>query len=107
ELQMVTIDDVTRQETVTPAEVKRLFELCFKASEMPIIVIDEFDRIRDAPTRMSVANTIKLLSNRGANVTLIFVGVAEDVTQLIDDYSSVERAIAQVFMPRMSIPDME
>jgi len=107
DLNMVVIQDMLETDVITPSDVKRLFELCFSKSEMPIIVIDEFDRVKDEATRMSVASTIKLLSNRGANVTLFLIGVAEDVTQLISDYASVERAIAQVFMPRMSMNEME
>ena len=66
------------------------------------IVIDEVDRIRDKRTPTLLADTIKNLSDHSVNTTLIMVGVADSVDQLISQHESVERSLRQVRMPRMS-----
>jgi Cdc6-like AAA superfamily ATPase len=70
-----------------------------------IIIIDEMDRIKsDAYFTAFMADTIKTLSDHSANVTLILVGVANSVEELIAEHLSIERALIQIQMPRMS-PD--
>jgi Cdc6-like AAA superfamily ATPase len=70
-----------------------------------IIIIDEMDRIRtDAYFTAFMADTIKTLSDHSANVTLILVGVANSVEELMAEHLSIERALIQIQMPRMS-PD--
>jgi Cdc6-like AAA superfamily ATPase len=71
-------------------------------SNPSILVIDEFDQIRDAATKKALADTIKTLSDNSANTTLIVVGVADSIDELIADHASVDRAIVQVRIPRMS-----
>jgi ATPase subunit of ABC transporter with duplicated ATPase domains len=48
------------------------------------------------------ADTIKTLSDRVAPATVVIVGVADDVGELIREHGSVERALVQIRMPRMS-----
>lgn len=71
-----------------------------------IIVIDEFDQITDEATIRDFASTIKSLSDYLVETTLILVGVADTVDDLIEDYASVERALVQVRMPRMSTDEL-
>jgi Cdc6-like AAA superfamily ATPase len=67
-----------------------------------IVIIDELNRISDQNTKTMLADTIKTLSDNAINTTLILVGVAESVTQLIGEHHSIERALVQVAMNRMS-----
>ncbi len=67
-----------------------------------IITIDEFDRIEDQDVRVKMADTIKTLSDNAVRTTLILVGVAASVDDLIGEHQSIERAIKQVPVPRMS-----
>lgn len=67
-----------------------------------VVVIDEFDRLEDERTRRQFADTIKLLSDRGVNVTLVLVGVGDDVTDLVREHSSIGRHLSQIPMPRMT-----
>jgi Cdc6-like AAA superfamily ATPase len=70
-----------------------------------IIIVDEMDRLKtDAYFTAFMADTIKTLSDHSANVTLILVGVANSVEELIAEHLSIERALIQIQMPRMS-PD--
>lgn len=67
-----------------------------------IIVVDEFDQVKDNDLVQEFANTIKGLSDYLIGTTLILVGVADTVDDLISDYASIERALIQVRMPPMS-----
>lgn len=67
-----------------------------------VVLIDEFDRLPAGIDTRLFADTIKVLSDYAAPVTVILVGVADSVDQLIAGHQSVERALVQVPMPRMS-----
>jgi Cdc6-like AAA superfamily ATPase len=67
-----------------------------------VVVLDEFERLqRDQPKRL-VADTIKGLSDIGCGASIILVGVARDVAELVGEHPSVERNLRQIRMPRMS-----
>lgn len=71
-----------------------------------IIIIDEFDRLPEEPRR-AFADTIKSLSDHAVPVTLVLVGVADSVQELISEHQSVERALVQIQMPRMSSSEIK
>ncbi|MDQ3585495.1 MAG: ATP-binding protein [Acidobacteriota bacterium] len=86
-------------EEPTPDDIRYIL------SQIPgtvIIILDEVDRIKDRETITLLADTIKNLSDHSVNVTLILVGVADAVDDLISEHRSIERALIQVPMPRMS-----
>ncbi|GAB5442078.1 MAG: hypothetical protein Fues2KO_24270 [Fuerstiella sp.] len=72
-----------------------------------VVVIDEIDTIRDDQTRAQLADTIKLLSDRNVSATIVLIGVADDVNNLISNHMSVERCLRQVHLPRMSRDELE
>ena len=74
----------------------------FKESEIPIVVIDEFNEIDDEDTSILTANIIKALSDMGTNVTMVIVGVADNITDLFERHRSIERCTEQIMMPRMN-----
>lgn len=67
-----------------------------------MIILDEIDRIPDRDTTRLLADTIKTLSDHSVDATLVLVGVADSVDQLVEQHQSVERALRQVRLPRMS-----
>jgi hypothetical protein len=88
---------------VTPHAVQRALGAI--GEQQPIAVIfDEFDRLgaAEGKDRAIFADTIKTLSDRVAPATIVIVGVADDVGELIREHASVERALVQIRMPRMS-----
>lgn len=89
-------------EVVTPDDVRHLFGRIGKA----VIVIDELDRLTDRSATSLLADTIKTLSDHAVDATLLLVGVADSVETLIAEHQSVERALVQVRMPRMSPPEL-
>ena len=72
-----------------------------------IIIIDEFDRIHHQSVRKEMADTVKMLSDHQTRATLLLVGVADAVTDLISEHQSIERALLQIHMPRMEQDELE
>lgn len=89
-------------EKVTPDDIRHLFSRIGKT----LIVIDELDRIENVETTTLLADTIKTLSDHAVDTTLLLVGVADSVDSLIAEHESVERALVQIRMPRMSRPEL-
>jgi type II secretory pathway predicted ATPase ExeA len=67
-----------------------------------LFIIDEVDRIKDPTTTTLLADTIKTLSDHATDATLVLVGVAESVDALLAEHESIQRALIQVHMPRMT-----
>ena len=86
---------------VTPYDVMRALEALAGERSLAIFV-DEFDRVVDPDDRALFAETIKTLSDRVVSATIVLVGVADDVNELIREHRSIERALVQIRMPRMS-----
>ena len=88
---------------VTPHAVAKALQAVGHESGLAVVV-DEFDRLQGtgAKARALFADTIKTLSDRVAPATIVIVGVADDVSELIREHRSVERALVQVRMPRMT-----
>src|SRR5262249_1914662 len=95
----------TYTDTLTPDDVVTEFSH-FTANDIPIVVFDEFNEITNPETPKLVANTIKALSDEGTNVTIIVVGVADNVTELIENHESIQRCTEQIPMPRMTSDEM-
>lgn len=86
---------------ITPDDVFRELNN-FNQNDVPIIVVDEFNEVADEATSLLMANTIKALSDGGANATIIIVGVADDVNELMAGHDSISRCCEEVLMPRMN-----
>ena len=71
-----------------------------------ILIVDEFDRIEDPDIDAAFADTIKTLSDFTLDTTLILVGVADDVDDLITEHESVDRCLVQIHLPRMSFDEL-
>lgn len=74
-----------------------------------VIVIDEFDRVipaRATETHRLMADTIKLFSDTDMDSTVVIVGVADSLADLIAGHESVTRNIAPVQMPPMQLTEL-
>lgn len=91
----------TMNNKILPDDVRRELDGLFTPNHIPIIIIDEYDKIIDQETNFLMANTIKSLSDYGVNVTVIIVGVADNIIDLIGEHESLQRCLEQVLMPRM------
>ena len=89
---------------LTPDEVQREIGRFFKPYDIPIFIFDEFNDLIDKSASSQMAHLIKTLSDDGTNGTIILVGVAADISDIISNMKSVQRCLRQVLMPRM-LPD--
>ena len=71
-----------------------------------ILIVDEFDRIQDPDIDVLFADTVKTLSDFSLDTTLIFVGVADDVDDLISEHESINRSLVQIHLPRMTVDEL-
>lgn len=88
-------------ENLTPDDVRRVLEQLSGRSTL-LVIIDEFDRLVDRKVTVLMADTIKALSDYGVRASVLLIGVADSVDDLIEGHQSIERALVQIPMPRMS-----
>ena len=67
-----------------------------------VFIFDEFDRSRDKSLSRLFADTMKAISDYTVNFTIILIGVADTVDDLIKEHASIDRQLIQIRMPRMS-----
>jgi Cdc6-like AAA superfamily ATPase len=93
-------------EDVHPDDVRRA--LVTLSRMKPVLVfLDEFDRVEDPAERAKFADTLKTLSDQDVQATVVLVGVADNVDELVAEHRSVERALVQIPMPRMSADELQ
>lgn len=88
-------------DATTPDGVRRALQDLSTTASL-IVIFDEFDRIRNTDVITTMADTIKALSDNCVDATILIIGVADSVNDLIREHQSVERALVQIPMPRMS-----
>ncbi len=93
-------------ENANPDSVRRALSTLSNVAMATIFIIDEFDRLPEKH-RKAFADTVKSLSDHAVPVTLVLVGVADSVDELISEHQSVERALVQIQMPRMSAAEIK
>ena len=84
----------------TPNDVRRVLSRLSRDA-LPILIVDEFDRL-PYTTKSVFADLVKRLSDHAVPATVVLVGVADSVDELITEHESVERALVQIRLPRMS-----
>ena len=92
-------------DTLTPDDVRRILAQ-LSAGIVLIPIFDEFDRISSSNTSTLMADTIKSLSDHAVPTTVMIIGVAESINELINEHRSIERSLVQIPMPRMSYPEV-
>jgi len=90
---------------VSPDIVRREFE------KIPphlgaIMIVDEFDLMRAPEARELTANLLKSLHDHAINVTVLLIGVAEDVEGLLINHQSLRRVLCLVELERMNTIDL-
>ncbi len=69
-------------------------------------VVDEFDRVEDPATRTRIADAIKQLSDRDADLLLLIVGVSDNLDQILGQHPSIQRNVVGVHLPLFSDEDV-
>jgi Cdc6-like AAA superfamily ATPase len=85
---------------LSPDDVRIELQKC-KPNSIPILIIDEFDKLENAYAVSLTANVIKSLADYSARCTIIIVGVAENLSDLIKEHASIKRCVLQIPLPRM------
>jgi len=93
------LDAVLEKELISPDDIRFLLSRLDGSS---IIIFDEFDKLPDPQSRVLFADTIKNLADHAVSTTIMLVGVADTVEELISEHKSIERSLSQVRMPRMA-----
>jgi len=71
-----------------------------------LFVFDEFDNILKNTVRSQFADLIKTLSDNCENITIVIIGISENVQNLIGNHPSLERCMKQIKMPRMNSEEL-
>jgi Cdc6-like AAA superfamily ATPase len=72
---------------LSPDEVRRVLAHLAKGVTL-VVVFDEFDRIQNDVVIVTMADTIKMLSDYSVPATLLLIGVADSVDELIKQHQS-------------------
>lgn len=91
--------EVGEFEKFTPEAVRRRLQ---ELQPPALIVLDELDRLEDDDALTALADTIKTLSDHTVPSTLVLVGVARSIGELVGEHASIVRALVQIEMPRMT-----
>ncbi len=83
-----------------PNDVRRVLSR-LSTDALPILIVDEFDQLPHT-TKSVFADLVKMLSDHAVPATVVLVGAADSVDELIAEHESVERALVQIQLPRMS-----
>jgi hypothetical protein len=90
---------------VAPHDVKRGLRSLAQQRRI-VLFVDEFDRLGSEQARALFADTIKALSDDMIGATIVLIGVADDLAQLVKEHQSIERALVQIHMPRMTAAEL-
>lgn len=72
-----------------------------------ILVIDEYDRVTSEETKNKLAELIKNMSDASVAVTLLLIGVAKDVDDLLGKHPSLQRTLVTIPLPLMTPDEIE
>jgi hypothetical protein len=71
-----------------------------------VLLLDEFDRIRDAATKQELASLMKLLSDMRLPIRLFIIGIAGDVEDLMVGHPSLRRHLEAIQLGSISRSDL-
>jgi hypothetical protein len=91
----------TIDKNVSPDDIRRILG-SLSRNRIIGIVFDEFDRLPPGKMSTLLADTIKAMSDHSVQSTIVIVGVADSVGDLLREHGSIGRALVEIPMPRMS-----
>lgn len=101
----VPVGEQLHGKELTAHEVRKALQTML-GKATPVVVVDEFDRLPGA-AKSSFADLTKMLSDFAVQATLVLVGLGDSVDEVIAEHRSVERALAQIRLPRMSEAEID
>lgn len=71
-----------------------------------VCLIDEFDRVQDSRTRTQIADAVKQVSDRDVPLSLLIVGVSENLDQILGQHPSIQRSVLGIHLPLFTDRDV-
>ncbi len=71
--------------------------------ESSVVVVDEIDTLPTDELKRSIAHFMKQLGDRGCRTKFVFVGIADDVNELLSHHESASRYMATLKLDRLPI----
>lgn len=93
--------DIANQIRSVGDAVELLKQIADQYAEKPVVVIDEFDTIKDVDQRNLFASLLKQLGDRMVNLKFIFTGIGKSLDELLGAHSSAYRQLETVELPRL------
>jgi hypothetical protein len=91
-----------------PFGVHELIEVFARIHDRHVIlIVDEYDRVVSEDVKNKLAELIKIMSDASVPVTMLLIGVADDVRELFGKHPSLQRTLVTVPMPLMPRRDLE
>jgi hypothetical protein len=72
-----------------------------------VLLLDEFDRIKDGATKEELASLMKLLSDMRLPIRLFIIGIAGDVEDLVVGHPSLRRHLEAIQLASISRSDLD
>ena len=91
--------------SISPESIRREFQK-LPPNVTNIVIIDEFDQLQANEARELTAHLLKFLHDHAVNVTVLLIGVAENVEELIINHQSLRRVLSLVKLERMNASDL-
>lgn len=85
----------------TPSKILNLLNLACPNMKC-LFIFDEFDGIQKEEVKRRFTHLMKHISDNSGNLTIMLVGVAENIEDILKSHQSVERCLHQIPLPRMS-----
>jgi Cdc6-like AAA superfamily ATPase len=90
----------------TPSQIRRELQKT-GANALPIIIVDEYSEVIDKEAKKLTANLIKEFYDFSVATTVVLVGVAENISELVEDHASIDRALVEIPLNRMSDAELK
>lgn len=87
-----------------PAEIADLLK---RMNAPAAVILDEFDKLTTPEIKAQFADLIKIVSDTAPLITIVIVGVAENIHELVGEHESIQRNLVHVELPLMSDSEIQ
>lgn len=98
----VTIQDLHSEIRSLLDAVEVLREVSVIHSKRPLVVVDEFDRMKDVSERNAFADLVKHLGDKKIEIRFIFTGVGRTLEELLGAHQSAIRQFETIELEKLS-----
>lgn len=99
-----SFDQLVHSERLGPTDLSNAFG---NLIEHIILIIDEFDRVRDKSFNRKMSEAIKVISDSTDLLTVIIMGIGQTVHELLGQHLSIQRHIRAIRLPLMEEAELQ